>query len=294
MPPSRMRHDRLVSAKGGGADIMKRRQLLTTIAGSLVSTGITATGVAAPAINTRGRWNWAGRDLSGQLLKNMDLAGADLRGCRLVGTDFSGSDLRDARIDRASIINASFDDARMAGVSLEGATILGSSFDHTDLTGCNAQGATIGDCTGFWDAVLNDASFRGANFSLVHFGGATLIATDFRDVILDGLMIFGRCMMAGTEFEGMRCQPITEGPIFIMRSGIELFGCDATRINLKGFTGDITCLGTSFRNAILVGTRLDFLNENGQPHEPLDRLPDEVFNGAIISNTWINGRLYGG
>lgn len=209
---------------------------------------------AAPAIITRERKAWAGRDLSGRVLRNMDLAGADLRRCRMIGTDFTHADLRGARLDHALLQGVRFDGARMARASLA------------------------------------RAEFR----DLIDFAGADLENTDFRHATLSGLMMFEGSRMAGARFAGMRCLPWIESPA----STLLCDGADARRIDLSGITANLSCEGADFRGAILVGASLDVRPmELGRP-ESRDRLieivvSDPMFQGAVFSNTRINGTLVG-
>ena len=92
---------------------MQRRNFLTTTAVGLIGNGLTA-----PTVIGHKRKSWSGRDLSGLVLRDMDLAGADLRGCRMNGTDFTRADLRDARLDQACITSSGQPACRLADLRL--------------------------------------------------------------------------------------------------------------------------------------------------------------------------------
>lgn len=243
---------------------MQRRDLLTILAGLTIP---------APVIITRDRKAWAGRDLSGLVLRDIDLAGADLRGCRMIGTDCTRADLREARLDHAVLQGARFDGARMAGASLAGAAITDCRFDHAELA----------------EAGFGRARFR----DLIDFAEADLENADFRASTLSGLMMFEGSRMAGAVFAGLRCLPWIESPT----STLLCDGADARRIDLTGIKANLSCEGADFREAILVGASLDFRPmELGQP-ESRERLiesvvSDAMFQGAVFSNTRINGVLH--
>jgi uncharacterized protein YjbI with pentapeptide repeats len=232
-----------------------------------------ATGFAAPAVIVRRRESWAGRDLSGLVLRDSDLAGADLRGCRMIGTDFSRVDLREARLDHADIAGSKFDGARMVGASLEGASITEASFRHANLASANMGGAVIAD-SWFESAEATGISFRGARFgALVDFGHAILDGTDFRDTTLSGMMMFENGRMRGAMFAGMRCLPWNHSPA----STLLFDGTDARGIDLTGIKAGISGEGGCFRDAILAGT--DFCV----------RRPETVPNGSRWTGADLSG-----
>ncbi len=255
---------------------MQRRNFLTTTAVSLIGTGLTVPAIAAPTVIGNDRKTWAGRDLSGLVLRDMDLAGADLRGCRMNGTDFRRADLRDARLDQANIAGSRFDGARMTGASLEGATITGTSFRYANLTGCTIGGATITD-TYFEHAEMTGTSFRGTQFAdLVGFDHAVLDAADFRDTMLSGMMMFENCRMAGAVFAGIKCLPWIESPA----SSLFFDGADARRIDLSGIKANISGEGASFQDAILVGA--DFCLRHPEASPDGSRWTGANFSGADL------------
>lgn len=232
-----------------------------------------ATGFAAPAVVVRGRESWAGRDLSGLVLRDSDLAGADLRGCRMIGTDFSRVDLREARLDQADIAGSKFDGARMVGASLEGASITEASFRDANLASANMGGAVVAD-SWFESAEATGISFRGARFgALVDFGHAVLEGADFRDTTLSGMMMFENGRMRGAMFAGMRCLPWNHSPA----STLLFDGTDARGIDLTGIKAGISGEGGCFRDAILAGT--DFCV----------RHPETVPNGSRWTGADLSG-----
>ena len=112
-------------------------------------------------------------DLSGAVLKHLDLSGVDLH----------GANLRQAELQRASLAGANL---RLA--SLEGAVLHFASLGEADLTGAMLQAASLRsaclDRTKLNHANLYDTDFYGCYLGHTDFSHAWLATARFSDVDL--------------------------------------------------------------------------------------------------------------
>ncbi|MGC2634005.1 MAG: pentapeptide repeat-containing protein [Candidatus Cybelea sp.] len=164
--------------------------------------------------------SFAGRDLHGAGLANVEYAGvdlshanlrdADLRGARLAGVDFYAADLRGADFSKAKLAGVDLHQAQLSGAIFTGATLAGVNlrdvFDGVrdidargllhKCEGCDARGAVIAgfDLSG---VSIVGGDFREARARRVRLIGAELEGVDFaqadlRDAVLHGAKLCSR------------------------------------------------------------------------------------------------------
>lgn len=119
------------------------------------------------------------RDLSGCIMRGLNLAGLDMRGVKLDEADLYKANLAGANLDGASLRGASLEMANLRGASLRGAKLPGaglfkSNLQDADLAGADLQGAYAVSAN-LKGAVLSSANLRGGLFT-----NARLDATDVR------------------------------------------------------------------------------------------------------------------
>lgn len=113
---------------------------------------------------------FAGADLSGINLVDVNLANANLRESNLADSDcrgavFQGSDMRHANLSGAHVGEADMAVAIMRHADMQLAQLQGANLRGTDLSGVNLKGASL---------------------SNADLSGATLLSTDFRETDLSG------------------------------------------------------------------------------------------------------------
>ncbi len=147
---------------------------------------------------------FAGQDLSGLNLAELDFKGADLARCNLFGADFTdsnleGADLSGAMLDRCTLVRTRLSNANLSDASMRRPSVFSDMrFDARDLPVFrNANMARVR-----LTARLDGADFRGANLVGANFtlweerdlGGAPttgLIRCDFSDAIMTSTNVRG-------------------------------------------------------------------------------------------------------
>ena len=228
---------------------MKRREFLTTSAIGIIGDGVTFPAIAAPGIIARQRPDWAGRDLSGMVLDDVDLAGADLRGCRMHGTTFRRADLRGSLLDDTDIQGTKFDGAQMDGASMQRAAISKSSFRFAGMNALCADQARF-DGVHFDSAQMKSVRFRQCEFGSAYFDGAVMPDADFSSSILvqDFVLSMRSAILTGGRFSNLTIRYSDDrlGPTLVY-----LDGADAAHTDFSGLRAAVLCDGTSFRGANL-------------------------------------------
>jgi uncharacterized protein YjbI with pentapeptide repeats len=191
--------------------------------------------------------SFAGRDLRGAHLANVDYAGvnlshaklrdADMRGARLAGVDFYAADLR----------GADFTKAKLAGVDLHRAQLSGAIFTDATLAGVNLRGVFDG---------LPDIDARG----LLH----KCAGCDARGAVIAGFDLSGVSIVGG-DFREARAQRVR-------LSGAELEGVDFAQADLRG--ADLRYAKLCSRNAD--GPRVECIDLRGADVRGAD------FRGALL------------
>jgi uncharacterized protein YjbI with pentapeptide repeats len=147
---------------------------------------------------------FAGQDLSGLNLAELDFKEADLARCNLFGADFTdsnleGADLTGAVLDRCTLVRTRFSNATLQDASMRRPSVFSDMrFDARDLPVFRKANMARVRLT----ARLDGADFRGANLSGANFtlweerdlGGAPttgLIRCDFTDAVMTGTSVRG-------------------------------------------------------------------------------------------------------
>ena len=132
--------------------------------------------------------NWAGCDLYGRIMNNVDLRMANLQGANLYGVtltgqdlsgvDFSGASLNQGNLDGAILIGADFSyaslvdtkvrEADLSYAKLQFAKLYRADFTKSNLTNADLQGATL------TYSILASTDLRGANLEGTGTWGANL------------------------------------------------------------------------------------------------------------------------
>ena len=121
--------------------------------------------------------NWAGCDLYGRVMSNLDLRTANLQGANLfgvtlsgqdlTGVDFSGASLKKGNLDGANLIGANFEKANLVDTKIRQADASFAKFQfaklhRTDFTGSNLTSANFQDATMSY-SILSFTDLNGAN-----------------------------------------------------------------------------------------------------------------------------------
>jgi uncharacterized protein YjbI with pentapeptide repeats len=107
-----------------------------------------------------------GKDLTGQVFRDINLRKADLSGGDFTKVDFTGSDLsrtsfRGSILSGAVLKNTDLSGANLRGADLSGADLRGVDLSNADLSGANLKGAKLDGAivanTGLMNASMDDA-----------------------------------------------------------------------------------------------------------------------------------------
>jgi hypothetical protein len=123
--------------------------------------------------------NWAGCDLYGKLMSNIDLRTANLQGANLFGVTLSGQDLTGADFGGASLKKGNLDGATLIGANFEGANLVDAKIRHADLSFAKFQFAKL-HRTDLTNSNLTNANFQDATLSY-----SILASTDLNGANLD-------------------------------------------------------------------------------------------------------------
>ncbi len=135
-------------------------------------------------------WHWAGLDLRGVCLDDVDLRRADMRGVRL-----DGASLRRARLDGVDGYRADMRGATLAEVSLNGADFSGARLPWADLSDADVRGAR------FNGANLDAAALDGIQAANAFFSCAVLTHASLAGACLRGANLFG-ARLDGARLDG--------------------------------------------------------------------------------------------
>jgi len=124
--------------------------------------------------------NWAGCDLYGKIMDNVDLRMANLQGANLFGVILAGQDLSGADFSGASLKKANLDGAILVGADLSYANLVDAEVREADLSYAKLQFAKL-HRTDFTKSNLTNADFQGATLSY-----SILASTDLRGANLEG------------------------------------------------------------------------------------------------------------
>lgn len=129
-----------------------------------------------------------GLDLSQLELRDIDFSGANLAGVVLTDANLEAAILADADLTGASLSRANLTGANLAGADLSNAKLNGASLKDADLTACNLSSANL------VGAVLTDTVFEKAQMA-----GAVCDRVDAKDAIFSG------AELTGTSFKESHC-----------------------------------------------------------------------------------------
>jgi hypothetical protein len=123
--------------------------------------------------------NWAGCDLYGKLMSNVDLRRANLQGANLFGVTLSGQDLTGANFGGVSLKKGNLDGATLIGANFEGANLVDAKIRYADLSFAKFQFAKLYR-TDFTNSNLTNVNFQDATLSY-----SILASTDLNGANLD-------------------------------------------------------------------------------------------------------------
>lgn len=124
--------------------------------------------------------NWAGCDLYGKIMSNLDLRMANLQGSNLFGVTLTGQDLTGADFSGASLKNGNLDGAILIGANLSHANLVDTKIRQADLSYAKLKFAKLYR-TDFTNSNLTNANFQDATLAY-----SVLASTDLRGANLDG------------------------------------------------------------------------------------------------------------
>ena len=124
--------------------------------------------------------NWAGCDLYGKYLANINLKNANLQGANLFGATLTNKDLTGVDFSGASLKKANLDGAIIVGANFENANLVDTEIRHANLSFANFH-LVKAHRTDFTGSNLTSANFQDANLSY-----AILAGTDLRNANLEG------------------------------------------------------------------------------------------------------------
>jgi uncharacterized protein YjbI with pentapeptide repeats len=158
--------------------------------------------------------SFAGLDLTGADLSDMDLNGADFEGAFLESVNFTGANLDGSNLKNAVLAHAVLKGARLNQAVLEGANLGGAQLTEAEFMGVNLTGAIMAkaDLSGarfngaqMKCADLSHAVFEGTDFSGVQADQLTFLETDLKGLILNSARMekcsFLKCDVGGVDFE---------------------------------------------------------------------------------------------
>ncbi len=124
--------------------------------------------------------NWAGCDLYGKIMNNVDLRMANLQGANLFGVTLTGQDLSGADFSGASLKKGNLDGAILVGADFSYANLVDAKVREADLSYAKLQFAKLVG-TDFTKSNLTNADFQGATLTY-----SILASTDLRGANLEG------------------------------------------------------------------------------------------------------------
>lgn len=125
--------------------------------------------------------DFAGANLVGTTLNEVDLTGANLERVNLRGADWNDVDLTGASLVGANLAGADFSGALLSDVNLSGASLLRCSLALANLSGANLTGANLTSAN-LVQANLSDANLTDANLTGADLQGAGLVRTKLMGV----------------------------------------------------------------------------------------------------------------
>ena len=204
-------------------------------------------------------------DLQGSDLRDADLRHTTLRRANLLGADLGGARLQDADLRDALISPLSGSDdldpntLGLPAASFERANLLRADLSDTVLAGVNFRGAFLFEAnlrdsaafslprdfaprteSGFRDAILIFADFRGADVSNVDFERAILGGARFCDT--SGLR---RANLHGAFYDASTRWPARFNPR--TRGATKLGGTEAKQFEFNGVSGELSATATRLR-----------------------------------------------
>jgi uncharacterized protein YjbI with pentapeptide repeats len=122
-------------------------------------------------------------DLSGVVLKRLDLAFATLSGLDLSHVTVSTGSFCGAKLEGARLTGVRAEDIQFGGAKMDGATLTKARFSGSRLSGTSLVKA-VGDEVGFVEADLTTADLSSSRFTNTDFNRATLYRARLKDANL--------------------------------------------------------------------------------------------------------------
>ncbi len=129
-----------------------------------------------------------GVDWSGLLAPSLFLPSTRFAGANLSGSDLRNSDLR----------WATFNDAKLQQVNLEGATVIHCRFNQTDLSGANLRGADM------YEAKMSGTVLRGADLTFALMLRVVLEGVDLTGAAVGGVNLYRTDLRGAVGLESAR------------------------------------------------------------------------------------------
>jgi uncharacterized protein YjbI with pentapeptide repeats len=127
----------------------------------------------------------AGRNVTWEADKHLDLPSLDLREASLAGINLAHADLSQTHFEGANLNTAVLDDATMVGTFLCGADLTGAYLERAVLTSATLGGASLSG------AHLAQAKLQNADLSIANLADADLHGADIRRGKLSGANLNG-------------------------------------------------------------------------------------------------------
>ena len=272
------------------AEFSRAKEVGLNLFAGMDLTGADLSNLDLRGANFAGAWlesaNLSHSNLSGANFSYAVLAHADLRNTIAIGTDFSG-----ANLGRTQLAGAVFDEAKLTGTvlaycdftqtqflraHLAGAGLLDTQWGPADWSGAQMPGQL------FYKLDLKGLVLAEADLSSSNFVECDLSGCDLRGAVLRGAT-FITCKLDGAQLAGVQA----DGVIFVQ-------GCTLTQADLSGASFCSANFGAAdMQGARLMRTRLDGANLT-EAQLPDSDLSLASAKGALLRKTQLRkARLNG-
>lgn len=214
-----------------------------------------------------------GCDLTGAVLKRMDLSGADLSGAILVDANLHDARLGGANLEGADLTRANLNKVRAQRANLRNATLTGamgfaSHFDGADLSGARMEKVKFGN------AILNLANLSGTVLVEADLYGVRAPRADFTGARLERVMI-AWSRLSGTTFRGADVYESSFAEANLI--GADMSGASLVRTDFKSAQmNEANLAGVDFTEARLLSANVTGADMTGV-----------VFNQTIMMDGYV-------